>query len=242
MQSYSDYRPSPVITKSGNLPYSMRENAGTENSRVQKKLPLGLGPTFPRFRSQDIPDECLAAVINVACQAGTEGNLQPTRWIVVRSEAAKRHLEAAISIEVPLTSAPVILICLADALAWKLAPQRLQEMVATGKITEERGREVLRQLQQHYSSSPDIAHRTALANGLEAVQQVLLSAGSFDLSAFWVTEFDEAPIKTHFHIPDHFIVAALVPMGYTEETPANVPQSSPQRLIYQEKFGKVLNP
>ena len=85
--------------------------------------------------------------INVACQAGTEGNLQPTRWIVVRSEAAKRHLEAAISIEVPLTSAPVILICLADALAWKLAPQRLQEMVATGKITEEKGREVLRQVQ-----------------------------------------------------------------------------------------------
>lgn len=178
----------------------------------------------------------------MARQAGTEGNLQPTRWIVVRSEAAKRHLEAATSIEVPLTSAPVILICLVDALAWKSAPQRLQQMVATGKITEEQGREVLRQLQQYYSSSPDIAQRSALAYGLEAVQQVLLGAGSCDLSAFWVTEFDEAPIKTHFHIPDHFIVAALVPIGYTEETPAQPSsQSSPHGLIYQEKFGKVFN-
>jgi hypothetical protein len=42
-----------------------------------------------------------------------------------------------------------------------------------------------------------------------------------------VTEFDEAKIKTHFHIPDHFLVAALLPIGYGEETLAPAVSKAP---------------
>ena len=116
-------------------------------------------------------------------------------------------------------------------------------MIANRKITEEEGHEALRRVREYYSSSPEIAKRTALANAFVAVHQILLGAAESNLSAYWVTEFDEAKIKTHFHIPDHFLVAALLPIGYREETPATTVSKVPLReFIYNEKFGETLSP
>jgi nitroreductase len=223
--------------------HTMRENTIADNSRSNKKSPLGVGPMFPRFSAREIDDDSLARVIDVARLAPAEWNLQTWRWIVVRNDGAKKYLEAATSIKVPLSSAPVILICLADTLAWKAAPQYLQEMIANRKITEEEGHEALRRVREYYSSSPEIAKRTALANAFVAVHQILLGAAECNLSSYWVTEFDEARIKTHFHIPDHFLVAALLPVGYREETPASAASKLPLRaFIYKEKFGETIGP
>lgn len=230
-------------TRLGSDILPMHEYAGADNVRAQKKAQLDVGPIFPRFSEQDIGNDCLGRLIEVARLAPSEWNLQTWRWIVVRSEAAKKHLEAATYIKAPLSSAPVILICLADTLAWKSAPQHLQEMIASRKITEEEGREALRRLREYYSSSPDIAKRTALANAFVAVHQILLGAAESSLSAYWVTEFDETKIKTHFHVPDHFLVAALLPIGYHEQTQAPAAGKFPSpTLIYKEKFGETLGP
>jgi nitroreductase len=219
----------------------MRDNASADNARSHAKAPLGVGPMFPRFSAREITDDCLGHLIEVGRLAPSEWNLQTWRWIVVRGEAAKKYLEAATYIKVPLSSAPVILICLADTLAWKSAPQYMQEMIANQKITEEEGHEALRRVREYYSSSPQIAKRTALANACVAVHQVLLGAAESNLSAYWVTEYDEAKIKTHFHIPDHFLVAALLPIGYCEEAPPAGGSKIPTRaFIYKEKFGETL--
>ena len=234
---------SGFTTRLGNEISSMRENDSAGNLRAPKKAQLDVGPLFPCFSEQEISDDCLGRVIELARLAPSEWNLQTWRWIVVRGDAAKKYLEAAAYIKVPLSSAPVILVCLADTLAWKSAPQYLQEMIASRKITEEEGREALRRLREYYSSSPDIAKRTALANAFVAVHQILLGAAECSLSAYWVTEFDEAKIKTHFHIPDHFLVAALLPIGYREETESPATAKLPLRAcIYKEKFGESLSP
>ena len=219
----------------------MREMATAENSRSHKKALPAVGAMLPRFLPQDINDDCLGRIIEMACLAPSEWNSQGWRWIVVRGPSAKKYLEAATYVKVPLSSAPVILICLADTLAWKAAPQFLQEMVAHRKITEEEGLEALRRVREYYSSSPDIAKRTALANAFLAVHQIFLGAAERNLAACWVTEFDEPKIKTHFHIPDHFLVAGLLPLGYREETPAPADAAfPPHTIIYKEKFGEVL--
>jgi nitroreductase len=146
-----------------------------------------------------------------------------------------------ISVRIPLSSAPVILICLADTLAWKSAPQRLKEMINSKKITPEEGFEALRRLRDCYSSAPEIAKRTALANAFVAVHQLLLSAAASDLASYLVTEFDEAKIKIHFHIPDSFLVAALVPVGHDEHAHEIAASDSPHpSYVYLEKFGQAL--
>jgi nitroreductase len=223
--------------------HPMRENALENNPPSPKKALPGVGPMFPRFSKQDISDECLGRVVEVARLTPSDWNLQLWRWIAVRGAAAKKHLEAATYIKAPFSSAPVILICLADSMAWKSAPQHLQEMIARRKITEEEGREALRQLREYYSASPEIAKRTALANAFVALHQILLRAAESGLAAYWVTEFDEAGIKKYFHIPDHFLVAALVPLGHSENSPSPTASKQPlATLMYKEKFGETLNP
>jgi nitroreductase len=70
-----------------------------------------------------------------------------------------------------------------------------------------------------------------------------LGAAESSLLAYWVTGFDEARIKTHFHIPDHFLVAALLPIGYREEAqPAGSSKLPLRAFIYKEKFGEALGP
>ena len=201
------------------------------------------GAAFPHFLERDVEDVSLARVIESARPVPTEWSLQTWRWIVVRTPAARKYLEAATSLKAPLSSAPVILICLADSQAWKSAPLFLQEMIASRKITAEESHDALRRLRDRYTASPEIANRSALANAYVAVHQVLMGAAESSLSAYWVAEFDEAKIKNHFHIPDHFLVAALLPVGYTEEAPAPHPSRFPARaFIYKEKFGQALEP
>jgi len=193
---------------------------------------------FPRFSEQDVDDAHLERVIDLARLAPSEWNLQTWRWIVVRSGAAKEFLETATYVKAPLSSAPAILICVADTLAWKSAPQRVQEMVAARELTEAEGREALRRLREYYSSSPETARQSALANAFVAVNQALVTAADYKLSAYSVTELDEAKVKTYFHVPDHFLVAALVPIGYTQgPAPKAISKVRSQTPIYKEKFG-----
>jgi nitroreductase len=221
----------------------MRENDSAGPQHRYKKFPWGVGPMFPRFTEKNIGDDRLGQIIDSARLAPSEWNLQSKRWIVVRADAAKKQLETATYLRVPLSSAPVIVICLADTLAWKSAPQYFQAMIAGRKISEEEGRELLRRLRDYYSSSPEVARRTALADAFLSVGQIIRGAADHDVSAYCIAEFDEAQIKTHFHVPDHFLVAALIPLGHHGESPE--PPASMlllRSVVYKEKFGEPLGP
>lgn len=199
-----------------------------------------MGSIFPRFSDQNVDDLHLEEVMAVTRLAPSEWNLQTWRWIAVRSDAAKKFLETTTYVKAPLGSAPVILICVADTLAWKSAPQRVQEMVAAGELTEVEGREALRRLREYYSSSPDTAKHSALANAFVAVNQVLAGAADFNLTAYSLTELDEAKIKTYFHVPDHYLVAALLPIGYSDQSqPKTIAKIELRTPIYKEKFGGI---
>lgn len=204
------------------------------------KAALHVGLNFAGFANQEIPDSCLEHVIELARLAPSEWNSQPWRWIVVRSKSGRQQLEASTYITVPLTSAPVVLICLADTLAWKTAPQHFQEMVTSKKMTEQAAREALHKIREYYSSSPEVAQRAALANAFVALHQMLMAAADCDLSAYWVTEINELPLKTYFHVPDQFLVAALLALGYREGAlPPPVPKLPLNSLVYKEKFGET---
>ncbi len=232
----------PATTSTlGRVTLPMAEHSCGNGDRSEEKVHLRVGPVFTRFSGQSIPDACLENLIEKARLAPSEWNVQPWRWIVVRGESGRKCLETSTCIKVPLSSAPVVLICLADTLAWKSAPQHMQEMVASGKMTDAEAHEALHQLREYYSASPEVAKRTALASTFLALHQMLLAAEECGLSAYWVSEFDELKIKTYFHIPDQFLVAALLPIGYLEKPlAAPVPRLPLRTFVDQEKFGETL--
>ncbi len=195
--------------------------------------------TFARFDGRPVPEECVRHVLGLTKPSPAEWYFQPSRWILLCSQVGKQAVESATYVGAPLDSAPMVLICLANTAAWKTAPQQVQDMVAKKRLSAESGQEILRRIREQYASSPELVQRAALAHAFVALHQVLVAAGDCKLSAYWVSGFDEQKIKAHFHIPDRFLVAALLAIGYAEKPlppPSELPCPS---LIYQEKFGQA---
>ena len=215
-------------------------NNGHCDSKPQWMEPfLHVRSNFARFDGRPVPEECLRHVLELARHSPTEWYFQPSRWLVVHSQAGKQIVESATGVGAPLVTAPVVLLCLADAGAWKTAPQQIQEMVARKKLSAQSAQEILRKIREQYASSPELAQRAALAHAFVALHQILIAAADCDLSAYWVSAFDEQKIKAHFHIPDPFLVAALIGIGYAEKPLPAPPELPLQTLVYQEKFGEA---
>jgi nitroreductase len=202
---------------------------------------LAVGPSFTPFSDRQIPEDCLKRVFESARLAPSEWNFQPWRWIVVSGATGKALLQESTYIQAPLATAPVLVVCISDTLAWKSAPQHLREMVVRQKISEEDAREVLRKIREYYSLSPVMAQRAALASAFMALHQIVRAAADCELAADWVSEVDEERIKKHFNVPDNFLVSAVVALGYRENSQASIPKLPLRSLVYQDKFGVESN-
>ena len=167
-------------------------NNGKQNGKsLRMETLLRLRQNYARFDPKEVPAKCLDRVLELARLAPTEWRFQAGRWIVVRSKTGKQQLESCTQADVPLASAPVLLICLADTAAWKTAPQQLRELVAEKEISPEIEHEVLSKIREYYSASPQMAQRAALADAFVALHQILQAAANCELSAYWVSMFDE---------------------------------------------------
>jgi nitroreductase len=185
-----------------------------------------------------LPETFLARALELTRLAPSESYFQPWRWIIVRSEHGKQQLEAATYSETSLSRSPIVLVCLADTAAWKTTPKQLQEMVAAKALSAEDARSVLSQIRKYYSASPQLAERAALANAFLAVHQILVAATCCHVPAQWVSVFDEKKIQSHFHIPDQFLVAALLAIGHQEKDAPLAVGLPVQPFVYHEKFGE----
>jgi nitroreductase len=187
---------------------------------------------------ETLPETFLSRALDLTRLAPSESYFQPWRWIVVRSEHGKQQLEAATYSETSLSLSPIVLVCLADTAAWKTTPKLLQEMVAAKVLSAEDARNVLSQIRKYYSASPQLAERAALANAFLAVHQILVAATCCHVPAQWVSVFDEKKIQTYFHIPDQFLVAALLAIGHQEKDAPLAVGLPAQPFVYHEKFGE----
>jgi nitroreductase len=217
----------------------MDGNGDSHNKPKWVESFLHAGSNFARFNAEPVPEECLRHILELARLSPTEWYFQPWRWILVRSQAGKQVVESASLVEAPLSTAPLVMICLADIGAWKTAPQQIQEMVTRKELSALNGQEILRKIREQYAASPERAQRATLAHAFLALHQILIAAADCNLSAYWVSAFDEQRIKAHFHIPDQFLVAALLGIGYADKPLPAAPPRPLASLFYHEKFGQA---
>ena len=221
--------------KIATIDYGVKERPSRESSPPAPQVDSGLN-------IMGVPDASVERLFQVAQLSPTEWYFEPWRWIVVRSEAGRKLIASTTVLDAPLASAPVVLICLADTAAWKKAPQRLLDLVAENKMSEDALRDTLHRIREYYAASPQRAHRAALAHAYVALHKIVQAAAECHLSAHWVNAFDEQKIKTHFHVPDRYLVAALLGIGEGEASSPQAHMVPLQPLVYSEKFGESFFP
>src|SRR5262249_39586131 len=148
-------------------------------------------------------------------------NLQPWRFLVVRTEANRRKLRAAAFNQPKVTEAPVVVVVLGY-----LNPDRshldlvAERMLALGGATPGAAAEF------RARAAAAFARRTAADRVLWATRSAMLAAAtlmiaaeSFGLASAPMEGFDPGKVKESFGVPDDHTVCCLVALGYALETP-----------------------
>lgn len=142
-----------------------------------------------RYAGDPVPDGVLAELLEAARWAPSAGNLQPWRFVVVHSEAVRRHLAEAAFGQTFLVEAPVVVVFCAVA-------------DESGRRYGVRGRTLY-----------------CLQDTAAAVENLLLAAAMHDLGTCWVGAFDEQAAARALDLDPAWRPVALVPVGRPAEQP-----------------------
>ena len=141
----------------------------------------------PSFDGSAIPDSDLMKILQAGLQAPSGYNLQPWRFVVVRSPDQKRKLRAASFNQAKVEEASVMIVACGDADGWRSGD--LDEMLRLGRLhgmPENYAEQAKASIPNYLSNHPDVA--------LWLNRQVMLAYTHMLLMAE-VLGYDTAPME-----------------------------------------------
>jgi len=184
-----------------------------------------------RYRPDAISEQDLLDLLRIASRAPSPWNLQPWRFVVVRSPEAKKQLrEAAFGpAQVDVASAVIVLYSdMEDALA------RVDEVQHPAWPTERRTKTRVSIVAHFANLMPEQRHQWGRAITYTALGYLLLAAEAFGFGSSPMLGFDPVKVKAQLQLPAHVEFAALVALGYPDEAglhPHRLPVESITRFV-----------
>ena len=184
-----------------------------------------------RFLEKPIPPEIIDQMLEAARLAPSGSNRQPWRFLVITDPEEKARLRQICLDQAFIEQAPVVFVCCADLVAYS-QPSRLkraQEFI-DNKVTETlSGRFADPQFREALARLPDtdlqLYRAAAVANTYIAIEHMVLMATSQGLGSCWVAALgQEGEINAMFGLPETLVVAAVLPVGYTDNVPPPRPR------------------
>jgi nitroreductase len=191
-------------------------NVDYQEEPIQPELYQYLSLIIKRRRSvrkylkKDVTDDLLRKILDSTKYAPSAGNYQPWEFIVVRSEETKKDIVSAAYNQQWMMQAPVFIIACINI---RLA----------GAVYGERGARLY---------GPQ-----AVAT---AIENMILTAESLDLTTCWVGAFSEVIVARVLECPEYVRPCAIITLGYPAEEPLMPPKQSIQEFVHIEKFGETL--
>lgn len=194
---------------------------------------IGRRRSIRRFKPDPADQGLITQVLEAARLAPSSSNVQPWKFVVVRS-AQKRNLlcEAAYG-QSMLREAPVVVVALGDRKIFKKSLRRGKELVDIGAVDAS----VMETVSQVYAArqkDPAAVDRTILANCMIAIDHLTLAATSLGLGSCWVMLMKVDEVARVLQIPDHMFPVAMVPIGYADQDPPPRPRYLLEEIAFDE--------
>ena len=188
-----------------------------------------------KFKRTPVADELIKELLEAARLAPSGTNLQPWRFVVIKSEEKRRALLGhTVSF---VTKAPVVIACCVDLTTYNIhKPERVKELTKAGvfsgidlnftdsdKYWRERGAMDMAAIREYVS-----------INCAVAVEHLVLRATDLGLGTCWVMMFDHDPVHKIIDLADNLFVLALIPVGYAEQSYLPRPRLPLKELLIKE--------
>ena len=184
-------------------------------------LPLTAPEAIARRRAtrhfdpdRPLSDDLLKQVLHLATLAPSGYNLQPWRFLVVRSKANREVLRQCAYGQAKIGEAPVVVIVLGY-----LNPQKthLDAMVKTqvelGAITPEDGKGMMVMAARSVDNAANI-EVWATRSTMLAAATLMIAAEGLGVSSAPMEGFEPSKVKAAFGVPDDHVVCCLVALGF----------------------------
>jgi nitroreductase len=182
-----------------------------------------------KFKQEDISADTVRLLLDAARLAPSGSNIQPARFIVAQTQAAKEALGRCTPYKF-IVKASVVFVCCADLTAISSRDKHVGELLEAGAFD---GVEVNYDNNAPYSTVMDIETTKAYLsmNVAIAVEHIVLKAVDLGLGSCWLGRFDRDKLKEYLKLDDSIHPVVLLPVGYPDQTPKARPRFDLDKLV-----------
>jgi nitroreductase len=195
----------------------------------------------PSFDGSPIPDSDLLKILQAGLHSPSGYNLQPWRFIVVRSSEQKKKLRAASFNQAKVEEASVVIVACGDADGWRNGD--LDEMLRLGRLGgmpenyAERAKSII---PNYFADHPNMAvwlNRQVML----AFTHMLLMAEVLGYDTAPMEGFEEDKVHEVLKLPLSYSVVALLGIGHLKGPDKFYGERfSVARTVFSEEYGKPI--
>lgn len=193
----------------------------------------------PHFEAKPIPEMALRTILELAGQAPSGYNLQPWRFIVVRTRDDRARLRRVAHDQERITEAPVVVIAVGVTSAWR---RDLDEVLREGARLGA-GPADDASIERRKRAALDFLSGVRMdvwvnRHVMIAVTYMMLAAESYGLDTAPMEGFDAEGVKREFGVPDEDEVVALLALGAGRKPDKAFPgRFALGKIVYDGQFG-----
>jgi nitroreductase len=195
----------------------------------------------PSFDSAPIPDEDLKNIIDAGLQAPSGYNMQPWRFIVVRTPEQKKRLRAASYNQAKVEEASVMIVACGDADGFRSGD--LEEMLRLGReggMSESYAAQAKETIPNFLSNHPNIA-MWLNRHVMIAFTHMMLMAETLGYDTAPMEGFEQEKVREVLKLPLSYHVVALLGIGHLQGLDKhNGGRFDKSRTVFAEEYGKPI--
>ena len=183
-----------------------------------------------KFREENISADTVRLLLDAARLAPSGSNLQPTRFIVAQSHAAKETLSRYTPYKF-IVKASVIFVCCADLTSMTSRDRRIGELLKEGAFEG-----VDMDMNDPSAAANPIIEEEAIKAYLNmnvaiAVEHIVLKAVDLGLGSCWLGRFDRDKVKEYLALDESIYPVVLLPVGHPDQSPKARPRFALDKLV-----------
>lgn len=194
---------------------------------------IGRRRSIRKFKPDPVASSLITRVLEAARAAPSGSNVQPWKFVVVRSTQKRSLLCEAAYGQSMFREAPVVVVALGDRKSFRKRLRRGKELVAIGAV-DASVMETVGRVYGVRQEDPAAVDRTILANCMIAIDHLTLAATSLGLGSCWVMLMKVEEVARVLQIPDHMFPVAMVPIGYADQNPLPRPRYLLEKIAFDE--------